>query len=139
MAVFTAYQGWKIDIGTAGAPGPGFVLFWASVFLGLFSLAFVVSVVARREKGEWFLMPWKDVSLQRIIGMAVSLLVYPLILRTLGYVIGTFLVVFFIMLFMERWSHPWSSGMSALLIVLVSYAIFNGLLDSRLPKGVFGL
>ena len=32
----------------------------------------------------------------------------------------------------------WHHGLYAVMIALVSFFIFNSLLDSRLPKGIFG-
>jgi hypothetical protein len=84
VSLFVMYQGWKVDIGTLGVPGPGFLPFWAGCVLGMLSIAITVSTIVKREMADRLTNPWKGVNWRQIIGVSVSLLAYSFIFRYLA-------------------------------------------------------
>ncbi len=68
-------------------------------------------------------------------GIAVALLVYPIMLRTLSYLLATFIVLFalFRLLGIKKQS---TSLLTAGLTTVLSFIIFAGLLGVVLPPGV---
>ncbi len=80
---------------------------------------------------------WKGLQWGKVVAVLCALFIYPLILVKLGYVISTFGLMLFVTVIMER-SRVWRHGISAALIVVCSYLLFDVFLDVKLPKGMFG-
>jgi hypothetical protein len=65
-----------------------------------------------------------------------SLLVYAFCFEKLGFFISTF---FFFLLLKPLVQRPWGYVLcGSLLVTGISYLIFDTLLQSQLPKGIFG-
>jgi hypothetical protein len=137
FALFGVYEGWVLDVGQARSPGPGFLPFWSAVLLGIFSVAHILVVTITKKRALGFRDLWKGVSWGKVIWASISLLVYAALFPRLGYILATFCLIFLVMIIMEP-GRLWHHGLYAVMIAVVSFFIFNNLLDSRLPKGIFG-
>jgi hypothetical protein len=105
--------------------------------LGTFAIILVVtSSLKKREKGKITDL-WKGVGWNKVIWVLLPLFIYPLLLPVMGYLITTFGLMTFLLILMGR-SKVWIQGVSAFIIVSVSYLIFYILLEIKLPKGIFG-
>lgn len=76
-------------------------------------------------------------SMVRVLGVFAALLAYFLLLEYLGFVVVSFLLMAFFFLWVahQRWYVALSS---AVLCIGLAYILFDVLLKSSLPKGVFG-
>ena len=126
----------KYGLGTLSSPGPGFVPFLSGLAIAL--LALVVFFQQRHRKGKeslkdlWVQRKWPTVLL--VMGVLV---LYTIFLRTLGFLLTTFLLLAFLYRAME----PLSWGkvfFGAIIGALGSYAIFQLWLQAQLPEGIFG-
>ncbi|HVN97864.1 MAG TPA: tripartite tricarboxylate transporter TctB family protein [Syntrophorhabdaceae bacterium] len=125
----------KLGLGTTRQPGPGFITFGASGLLGILSLVELVRAFTVRQAVQGEPM-FKGTLWYRIILSALAILVYALVMPTLGYLIATFLLMLclYIMMREQRWY--WII-ISSLLSSLASYYLFSKLLNCQFPDGLF--
>jgi putative tricarboxylic transport membrane protein len=140
ISVFVCVESIRIDIGTLRVPGPGFLLFWSAVVLGLFAIALIIVTTINKKLTGKLADPWKGLQWGRVIAVLCSLFLYTLLLPKLGYLLATFALMFFVASIIDdRSLRLWRHGISAVLIVVASYLVFDVFLDLRLPKGMFSL
>ncbi len=126
----------KLAMGTAGAPGPGFVPFWEGMAMAIAGLALVVTSL-RQPSAPPVRWPRGD-SLRMIVHLALALVGYLLLAELLGYITSTFL-------FMLAASSAWRRysrrviGVSAAAFSVGLYVVFDVLLRTSLPRNPFGL
>jgi putative tricarboxylic transport membrane protein len=138
ISVFVIIESVRSDIGSLHSPGPGFLPFWSAVILGVLSIV-LLATTSLKKKWEGKLTDlWRGLDWNRVIWVAFSLFLYPILLPFGGYLVTTFALITFLLCIGER-SKLWIDVASALAIALVSYVIFYTLLDVKLPKGIFGL
>jgi putative tricarboxylic transport membrane protein len=131
FAIF--WQGRGLSIGSLHAPGPGF--FPALIAAVLVVLSLYLMIKGGKREGE------EDaVSAPAIIRMLVlfgALVAYFLLLEYLGFVVVSFLLMFFLFLWVgrQRW---YVAFLSAVACIGLAYVLFDILLKSNLPRGVFG-
>jgi putative tricarboxylic transport membrane protein len=138
LSVFVCVESIRDGIGTVHYPGPGFLPFWSAVILGVFASILIVKNSSKLtlRKGCVELprgMKWNN----KTILVICSLFLYALVLSVAGYLIGTMALMTFLFNLPKR-SKMWIQGMSALVITLLSYVIFQCFLGIRLPIGIFG-
>lgn len=126
----------KLGLGTLQHPGPGFITFGASGLLGILSLIAFLRAFLNRERSREVL--FADVLWWRVVLSGMAILGYALVLKTLGFLITTFLLMFF--LYWIPHEHRWYRiAIYSLLSSLASYYLFAKLLKCQLPDGLFGL
>ena len=131
-----AFYSKKYGLGTFSSPGPGFVPFLSGLAIAL--LALVVLFQQRHKEGKeslkdlWVQRKWPTTLL--VMGVLVS---YTIFLKTLGFILTTFLLIAFLYRAMEPLS--WRKVLlGAISTALGSYAIFQLWLQAQLPEGIFG-
>lgn len=117
----------SLKVGTLEEPGAGMMpAFFAGALLITAAYNLYKSLKdAPQEDGEkWFqLAP---------VGVAISLIIYPIILEPLGYIISTFIVLAALLIVL-RFKSRWVSVVTALVSTLVSYILFAVMLSVILP------
>jgi putative tricarboxylic transport membrane protein len=131
FAIF--WQGKGLSIGSLHAPGPGFFPALIAAVLVILSL-FLMVRGGKRESEE------ESVSATAIVRMLLlfaALVAYFLLLEYLGFVIVSFFLMFFLFLWVgrQRWYMAFAS---AVVCIGLAYLLFDILLKSNLPTGVFG-
>jgi len=131
FAIF--WQGRSLSIGTLHAPGPGF--FPALVALALVVLSVALMMGGGKKEGEEDALSFS--AIVRMLLLFASLVAYFLLLEYLGFVIVSFLLMFFLFCWVgrQRWYLAFSS---AVVCIGLAYLLFEVLLKSNLPRGVFG-
>jgi putative tricarboxylic transport membrane protein len=134
-AVGLCYRAVRLGLGGVSDPGPGFTIFLAAAVLGLLSLVLVLSSLLRKESAverATDSIRWGKIGL-----ILLSLVVYGLVLRKLGFVLSTFLLVAFFLKVFERksWCVALLCGAG---MALGTYAVFEWWLQARLPVGFGG-
>jgi putative tricarboxylic transport membrane protein len=130
------YYAIQTRVGIPTNPGPGF--FPLMIGIGLLLLSLILFFQAyknprssdqeqRRGKTRWW----------AIILLAISVVIYCLILETLGYLISTLLLTLFIFRAIEpqRWRIVIIGGLGS---TLFSYLLFQVWLKIDLPIGIWG-
>jgi putative tricarboxylic transport membrane protein len=136
FAALMAYFAWKLPLGTFQRPGPGFFPLLLSFVLGPLALLLLISsLVALPAKKEEKAQPHES-DLRKIFYILGSLLVYAFCFDKLGFLISTFLFFLLLKPLIQRsWGYVVGGS---LLVTGVSYLIFDTLLQSQLPRGIFG-
>ncbi|RJR47968.1 MAG: tripartite tricarboxylate transporter TctB family protein [Desulfobacteraceae bacterium] len=131
FSIFFAVGGYRLGLGSLTKPGPGFVIFFASVALSLFCVYGFLS-----SKGDTGWRPvFSGTGLKKIIPVIVSLFLYGKFMPVVGYLISTFILTWFL-LFLSGNRMYKAIGL-AVLTAVVSWYCFSSL-GSELPAGLTG-
>lgn len=125
----------QFDLGTASAPGSGFMPFLAGILMCIFSaVTFGQAYFNQDRKSEKL---WGNIQLQKLIFVALGLLIYTFFLDVVGFLICTFLLIFFFIRFVgsENW---FKSIIGAILTSIFCYLLFDKWLQANLPRGILG-
>ena len=125
----------RLSVGTFHAPGPAFLPFFAAALLGILSLISLTQTWREKEEGETNI--WAGTPFVKLVLLLAVLFLYTALLRVLGFVLGTFLLL----LFLFRVVEP--LGWKTVFIVTVltmggTYLLFGVLIESTLPRGFLG-
>jgi putative tricarboxylic transport membrane protein len=133
LAFLIFWQGRGLSIGSLHAPGPGFFPALIAAVLVILSSCMMI----RGGKGEGEENRVSAQSIVRMLAVFLALVGYFLLLEYLGFVIISFLLMLFLFLWVghQRWYVAFSS---AVICIALAYILFELLLKSNLPKGVFG-
>jgi putative tricarboxylic transport membrane protein len=133
LGIVILWQGRSLSIGTLRAPGSGFFPMLLAVTLMILSLLLVIPR-ARKEAGQ---SSFSAQHLGRVSMLFVALLVYFAFLEYLGFVIMSFLLMAFCFIRVAR--QKWYTALFwAFVSIGLAYLLFDILLKSSLPRGVFG-
>ena len=125
----------QFDLGTASAPGTGFMPFLAGIIMCIFSA--VTFGQAYFNKDRAYEKIWDNIQFQKLIFVALGLLIYTFFLDIVGFLICTFLLILFFIRFVgsENW---FKSIIGAILTSIFCYLLFDKWLQANLPRGILG-
>lgn len=124
---------WKLGIGRVSHPGVGFMSFFAGLILVLLTLVLAVLEI---KKGKFKSSISPSLTLNKNVLIVIcSLIVFPVVLETFGYLISMGLFIF--TLFKVRTPKKWVSPLLwSIIISITSYLLFYNLLKCNFPRGV---
>jgi putative tricarboxylic transport membrane protein len=125
----------QFDLGTASAPGSGFMPFLTGILMCIFSaVTFGQAYFNQDRKSEKL---WENIQLQKLIFVALGLFIYTFFLDVVGFLICTFLLILFFIRFVgsENWL---KSIVGAILTSILCYLLFDKWLQANLPRGILG-
>jgi putative tricarboxylic transport membrane protein len=130
--LYIAFEGYRLQLGTLKSPGSGFLVFWTGIMISALSVALFISSL--RKKGEQRTL-WKGTRWATCVKLMVSLFVYALIFKEVGFLLSTFLLLLFLFKGLEpqRWS---VAILSAGITAVSCYLLFGVLMETQLPKGI---
>ena len=132
FAFYICIESLHLGIGHWRKPGPGFFSFWSAAALGFLALIVLIHTWKSKENRE---ESPEQASWRGRIFCFLSLLVFILLLDTLGFILTSIFFVISYLKVVER--KGWMNAtLTALAISLASYALFQICLQSQLPKGV---
>jgi putative tricarboxylic transport membrane protein len=129
---------YSLRIGTTREPGPGLFPLIAGISLSLFSLtilikATLVRILDKKSLGElWTGLNWKG-----ICYVVAALLIYAVMLERIGFLLLTTLLLVYLFRAIEPQKWKLAIGLSILASIL-SYVVFDRLLEGQLPRGFLG-
>jgi hypothetical protein len=136
VSIFVAVMAIDLGLGTFSSPGSGFIFFWSSVGLGALSVILILKSILGKGEANRFMELWKGLKWGNAVLAIVMLLLYALILTTLGFMLSTFMLM--IVLFGIGRSPFRVVILSALITTILSLIIFRYLLEVHLPRGIIG-
>jgi hypothetical protein len=120
----------SLKIGTLAQPGagqfPAIVAFFLLV-IAAFHAWRTFRKISSKEKGH----SWTQLA---PAGIAIVLIVYPILLKTVNFLTSTFLVLF-VLFRLLRFRTTTISFLTALVMTILTFIIFTGLLGVTLPNG----
>jgi hypothetical protein len=136
FAIFFFVGSLRLGVGTARAPGMGFISFGTSVLLGILSIALFLKAIIKKEAAEMAAnLPktlWK-----RVLLILISLSMYAGLLPVTGYLATTFVFMSFLFWVVRRPKLRWVLTLS-FVTTLVTYYVFVKWLNCQFPTGFFG-
>jgi len=125
----------QFDLGTASAPGTGFMPFWAGILMCIFSaVTFLQAYFNQDSKSEKL---WENIQFQKLIFVALGLFIYTFFLDLVGFLICTFLLILILIRFVGSENWPKSIA-GAILTSALCYLLFDKWLQANLPRGILG-
>jgi putative tricarboxylic transport membrane protein len=120
----------RLRLGTPSEPQPGFFPFVAGVILVVLCMILLVRAFSGRGEGaEPFGELWKPAIL------AIGLLLYSLLLDSIGYIIATIILSMLVLRVLD--TKTWLKLVAISLVLSVgTYFLFDRLLDVPLPLGI---
>ncbi len=135
LGMFILWQGKTLEMGTFRKPGPGLFPFILAIILIVLSF-FLIIPKDRKEHLDKPSPVWSK-NVKQLILVYIFLLAYFFFLQYLGFMVTAFLLMVF--LYMNISTLKWYIAVpSAFISIGASYLIFEVLLKSYLPRGVFG-
>lgn len=133
----TALWSLKYGFGSLSEPGIGFITFFAGAILALLSLLLFLSSFRGKEKPAELRELWAGLDVKKVLYVLLLLVVYPVLLRPVGFPISTFILLF--LLFRVKGSYGiWTTLFASFFVTAVSYLVFQVWLQVQLPKGILG-
>jgi len=126
----------RLGIGPYKSPGPGFIPFWSSLLLALFSCLLLGGRLPKKEDPVRLADLWRGRNWGHTIIAVAVLIAYCLALPKLGYLLATFGLM--LVLFALGKMKFWVVIPCSLLAVLLTYGLFDYLLRIPLPRGILG-
>jgi hypothetical protein len=140
LVVLSAGIAWhavNLGLGVLRSPGPGFVFFWTSIFLGVLALRMMSKGL--RSRGAAVPL-WRGLAWGKVVGVTLALVAYAMVLERLGYLITTGLFAAYLFALLadgrRKW---WAIVAGAIATALITYLIFGRAFSVQMPKGIFGL
>ncbi len=128
----------SLRVGTLNEPGPAFFPLMAGIFLAGLSVAVFLKASFSRGAEEGSVRRlWAGLHWPKIVYTVASLLLYTLMLETVGFLLTTLLL--FIFLFRSVEPQPWQRVIALSVLASVgAYLIFDRALQVQLPRGFLG-
>ncbi len=128
--VFTA-GAIALKVGTLAQPGAG--QFPAAIAIALLAVSGIhVWRTFRKTSEKEEVHRWTQLA---PVGIAATLIVYPVLLKTVSFLLSTFMVLF-VLFRLLRFKTTTISLFTALITTILSFIIFTGLLGVVVPAGV---
>jgi hypothetical protein len=124
---------YKLSLGSAAQPGPGFLPFWSFVILAVLSLAIFVQSVLGGDLKAAPLWPDKT-GARKVISVMIALFLYTVFLDYLGTLLCTSLLMFALLKFIDP-QKSITAILFSLLTTVIIYILFESFMKSQLPRG----
>ena len=139
LGIASIYGSLGLGVGSMQEPGSGFMACLAGGFICLMALVILGQSFLR---GVGFQAPllalWEGVNWRKPLTIGLLILCYILALETIGFLIGSFVLMAVLMKAVEGLS--WKNSLLIPALTLAgAYGLFNILLKVNLPKGIFGI
>jgi putative tricarboxylic transport membrane protein len=136
ISLILCFESYRIGIGAIREPGPGFFPFCVLFVMAVLSLIGAILSIGKYEKerksdSEEPFRWWN------IVVIIAAILAYAFALETLGFFVCTFLFIGLLLKVIDP--QPWRvSILGGLIAAVSSDIVFNVLLQSQIPSGIFG-
>jgi putative tricarboxylic transport membrane protein len=135
LSTAVCVESWSLKVGGLHNPGPGFLPFYTAILLGLMALISLLQTLKESEGSASEI--WGGIQFGKLAILLGTLFIYVFLLDRLGFLLGTFLLLLVLFRIVEPYS--WKIVLfSSLLTTAATYFFFVILLESRLPRGLWG-
>ena len=129
----------RLGLGSARAPGSGFLPFLASGFISL--MAFIIFFQSFRKGGPEYKTisaPWRGVRWTRPIAYCSITIGYLLVFEWLGFAVSTFVFLIILLKGMEKLTW-WKAFLISTISTGFAYILLSVSMQATLPRGIFGI
>jgi putative tricarboxylic transport membrane protein len=134
VGAFVVWAGRDLGTGTRGAPGSGFLPFWAGLLMCGFALAIVAAAV--RDGGAPVGSLWQGTRWPRVLLFIGSLALYAMLLDLLGFLLATTPLLLILLRAVDpvRWR---VAVPTAFVATIGTWWVLKRALLIQLPSGIF--
>jgi putative tricarboxylic transport membrane protein len=134
LGAFVTWAGQDLGVGTRGAPGSGFLVFWAGLLMCGFAAAIVIG--ALKEGGPRLGSLWAGTRWPKVLLVLVGLAAYAALLDVLGFLLAT--VPLLLVLLRAVDPVPWRTAVPIALVATIgTWWVLKRALLIQLPSGLF--
>lgn len=126
-----------LGLGTPGDPQSGFLPFGTGILLVVLGCVQFARLRAEKGTGQHRTAVWTGATWRRPAAVVVALALYALFLPHLGYLIATAAVMLSLFTLYNR-RHAVLAFGGSIIISVLTYFVFHGLLRVQLPPGLIG-
>ncbi len=137
FGVLVSVESARLGLGTLHRPGPGFLFFYAGIFVSIMALVILARAFAAKEMKGARERIFGGRNIGKAILVLAAIFLYALLMEKVGFVPMTLLLFLFILGIIEkkRWS---VTLLTSIGVTIAAYLIFETALQSQLPKGILG-
>ncbi len=137
FALFAGGTGIHLGLGSLRQPGPGFTPFTGAMIIAVCAVITLLQALRETQEKEGAAGDGRS-NWKRGVYLLFSCFVYAIALDKVGFLPCTFLFFLFFLrvVIPATW---WRAILVSTIVSIVTYLLFNGALDSGLPKGFLGL
>jgi putative tricarboxylic transport membrane protein len=133
FAVLVSIESRRLGLGTLHRPGPGFLFFWAGIFLAIMSLIVLMRAWSQNAESSERIFGGRNVLKAALV--IASLFAYGLLMEWIGFVPITLVLFVFLLGMIEKKGWVFTALVS-IAVTVAAYLIFETALQSQLPKGL---
>ena len=138
FGILVSVESARLGLGTLHRPGPGFLFFYAGIFVSIISLIILIRAFLTKkleESKESIFGASRNI--WKAVYVLIAIFLYALLMDPLGFIPVTLLLFLFILGILEkkRWI---VAALTSLAVTVAAYLIFETALQSQLPKGILG-
>lgn len=137
VGIIIALWSLKYGLGSLSEPGIGFITFFAGSILALLAAILFLSSFRERKIPDPLRGLWIGLELKKVIYVLLLLAAYTILLRPLGFLLCTFILLF--LLFRVKGGYTlWTVLFISFLVTASSFLVFQVWLQVQLPRGIWG-
>ena len=133
FAVFISRESYRLGLGILHRPGPGFLFFWAGIFLAIMALIVLLRTWAQKEGPSGSIFGGKNIL--KACWVMASVFLYAVFMERVGFIPVTLVLFLFLLGVIEKKGWVFSVLVSVA-VTVAAYLIFETALKSQLPKGI---
>lgn len=137
FALIIIFKSYRLGLGKIVEPGPGFLFFWAGIVLGILSSVIIFGSFDRKKAGQPGKPILGEIHYRKIILVSAAILLYALLMETLGFILVTIMLFVFILGVVEK-KGLFFTVVSSLIVTIATYLVFHTWLQTQLPAGILG-
>jgi len=138
ISILFSFASFKIGIGKSREPGPGFLPFLTSLVLVILSIIDLIKDLYSSDNAEGKKTPFQANYLKKPTNLIIVLIGYTLLLKHLGFLITTFLLIFLMLyIFDPNPKKIWKFIIIGVIAANLSFIVFYKWLQVQLPIGFY--
>lgn len=137
FSILVSIKSYDLGLGTLRKPGPGFLFFWTSIFLGIMSLVILKRAWSRGQIEPSKQTIYEKKNVLKIVLVLLSVFLYAIFMETVGFIPMTLIFFIFLLGMIEK-KKWWLTTSVSIGVTGMAYLIFEVWLKSQLPRGLLG-
>ncbi len=137
FGILVSVESARLGLGTLHRPGPGFLFFYAGIFVSIMALIILARAFSARAAKAVQEKIFGATNIRKALYVLCAVFLYALLMEQLGFILVTLMLFLFILGVIEkkRW---YVAILTSVAVTSAAYLIFETALQSQLPKGMFG-
>jgi putative tricarboxylic transport membrane protein len=137
FGILVSIESARLGLGTLHRPGPGFLFFYAGIFVSIMALIILTRAFVTKKLDGARGGVFGGQNVWKALYVLIAIFLYALLMDPLGFIPVTLLLFLFILGVIEK--KRWVVAiLTSVAVTVAAYLIFETALQSQLPKGILG-